>query len=85
MYEAGYLFAESLLEDAAAGVGAMFFDEGVNFFAAEGGEDFDVAFGFCVAHVEPELVELVGRGVSAVEPYVALFGLAKLLAVGLGD
>ena len=63
----------------------MLFDEAVNFFLGEVGENLDVTFCFLVAHVEPELIESIRRGAVAVEPDVALFSLTKLLAVCFGD
>ena len=63
----------------------MLFDEMIDFFLGEVGENLDVAFSFFVTHIEPELVESIGGSAVAVEPDVALFGLTKLLAVCLGD
>ena len=63
----------------------MFGDECVDRRTVEQGEDLDVAFGVVVAHVEPELVELVGRRIARIEPHVAALGLAELGAVGLRD
>ena len=61
----------------------MLFDEGIDLFFGQAREDFDVAFGLFIAHVEPELVEGVRCGAMAVEPHVALFRFAEFLAVGL--
>ena len=85
MHHAGHFFAQTLLQHAAAGVGAVLGDEGVDFVLRERGENLDVTLCLFVAHVEPELVELIGRGALRVEPHVALLGLAELLAVGLCD
>ena len=85
MDHAGHFLAEPLLQEAASRVGRMFGDEGVNLVLGERGENPDVSGGFVVAYVEPELVELVGRGITLVEPYVAALGLAELAAVALGD
>ena len=63
----------------------MLGDERLDGLAVEQRENLDVALGILVAHVEPELVELVGRRVACIEPYVATLGLAELRAVGLGD
>src|SRR3712207_9482097 len=63
----------------------MLLDEGGDGGLVQVGEDLDVLLCLGVAYVEPELVEGVGRGAVAVEPYVAALGLAKFLAVGLGD
>ena len=52
--------------------------------AVEQREYLDITLGVLVADVEPELVELIGRGVARVEPDVAALGLAELGAVGLG-
>ena len=63
----------------------MFGGQRLDGLAVQQREDADVTLGVLVADVEPELVELVGRGVARVEPYVAALGLAELRAVGLGD
>ena len=51
----------------------------------EVGEDADIALCLIVSHVEPELIEGIGRGALGVEPNVATLRLAKLLAIGLRD
>ena len=81
----GQLLGQLLLQDAQARVFAMLLDEGVDGRLVERGEYLDVAFCVLVGHVEPELVEGVGRGAVAVEPDVAFLRLAELLAVGLSD
>ena len=85
MYHYGNLFCQTTLQHAAAWVLTVLVDERLDGIALERGEYLDVLLGFFVAHVEPELVEGVRRGAVAVEPDVAALGLAKLLAVGLGD
>ena len=85
MYHYGNLFCQTTLQHAAAWVLTVLVDERLNGLAVERGEYLDVLLGFLVAHVEPELVEGVRRGAVAVKPDVAALGLAKLLAVGLGD
>ena len=85
MHQACNLFAQSFLQAAATRVGTVLLDERIDFVLFERGENLDVAFGFGITHVEPELIELVRRGVAFVEPHVTLLGFAKLFAVGLGD
>ena len=85
MHHAGHFLAEALLQHAAAGVGAVLGDEGIDFVLRERGENLDVALCLFIAHVEPELIELIGRGALRVEPHVALLGFSELLAVGLCD
>ena len=85
MNHAGHLLTEALLERAAAGIGAVLGNEGVDLVVTQTGENLDVALCLLVTDVEPELVEPVRRGVAAVEPDIALLRLAELLAVGLGD
>ena len=63
----------------------MFGDQVVDGLFIEQREDLDVALGVLVAGVEPELVELVRRRITRVEPYVAALGLAELGAVGFGN
>ena len=83
--EAGYFFAEPLLQHATTGVGTMFLDETLYLVVRQRGEYLDVAFGLLVTYIEPELIELVRTGALAVEPYIALLGLAELLTISLGD
>ena len=59
--------------------------QGLNFFAALGGENADVVAGIFVRCIEPKLVELVGAGAVGIEPHVAALGLSKLGAVRLLD
>lgn len=60
-------------------------DQGFDRIAIEHRKDADVAFGIFVAGVEPELIELVWRGVSGIEPDVSAFGFSEFRAVGLLD
>ena len=85
MYHHGDLFGQSLLQGTEVGCGLLLADECLDLLTGEGGEDLDVFLRIGIAHVEPELVELVGGGVAPVEPYVAALGLAELAAIGLGD
>lgn len=85
MHHDGHLLAQAFLELATAWILTMLGNESVDGFLCQVGKDANVALGFFVAHVEPELVESIGGGALAVEPHVALLGLAKLLAIGLGD
>jgi len=81
----GDLACEHFLELARVGGFAMLGDELVYFIAREHGEYLYVPLGVLVGDVEPELVELVGRGQPGVEPDVPFLGFAELGAVGLGD
>ena len=63
----------------------MFGYQGFDFFLAERSENLDVLGSVIIAHVQPELVELVRRSLVRVEPDVARFGLAELATVGLSD
>ena len=85
MYQHGDLLGQALLQHAATGILLVLLNELVDGLLVERSEYLDVAFGILVAHVEPELVEAVGRGALGVEPDVAALGLAELLAVALGD
>ncbi len=85
VYHHGDLFGQPLLQRTQVGGGLLLADQCLDLFAGEGGEDLDVLLRVGIAYVEPELVELVGRGVAPVEPYVAALGLAELAAIGLGD
>ncbi len=85
MNHRGDLLGQALLQGALTGVGSLLGNECFHLFAAQGGENLDVFFGVGVADVQPELIELIGRRVAAVEPDVAALGLAEFAAVGLGD
>ena len=85
MNENRYFFTQTALEHATTRVLVVLFDEGIDFFLRERCENLDVALCFFIAYVEPELVEGVRRSAVAVEPYVTLLSLTKLLTVGLSD
>lgn len=80
-----HLLGETTLQGAAARILSVLGDEPLNGFMVEVGEDADIALCLIVSHVEPELVEGIGRGALGVEPNVATLRLAKLLAIGLRD
>ena len=77
------LLSQTLLQHAQVGCLLVLGDQRLNGLAVEQREDTNVALSVVVAHVQPELVELVGRGVASVEPYVTALGLTELRAVGL--
>ena len=81
----GDLLGQSLLERTQVRSLFLLLDERVDFLVRKAGEDLDVFLGVFVGYVQPELVELVRRGVSLVQPYVAGLRLSELLAVGLRD
>lgn len=85
VHHGGDFFGKTFLQWAQAGVLGLLGFEFLNFLLCEVGEDFHVSGCIVVAHVEPKLVELVGRGALGVESHVAALGFAKLGAVGLGD
>ena len=85
MNHSGNLLGQTLLQGALTRVLTLLLDEGVNLLLGQHGEYLDVFFGVLVGDIEPELIELVGRRALGVEPYVAVLGLAELLAVGLGN
>ncbi len=85
MNHCGYLLGEALLQWAQVSSGGLFFFYRSYFFFIKGCENLDVSCSIGIADVKPELIELVGRGVTAVEPNVARFGLAKLASVGFGN
>ena len=84
MYHDGHFFGQPALQCAASRILSVFLYESVNHVFFERGEDFYVALGIVVAHIEPELIESIGCGAVAVEPHIAALCLAKFLAVGLG-
>ena len=85
MHHYGHLLGKELLKLApfrALPVGCYGAFDGL---AVEHREYLDVALGILVADVQPELVELIRGGALRVKPYIALFGLSELSAVGLFD
>ena len=85
MYHGGDLLSQALLQDASSGILVVLGNESVDDVLLQTGEYLDVLLSLLVADVEPELVELVGAGALAVEPYVAALSLSELLAVRLGN
>ena len=81
----GNLLRQPFLQDSQVRGCVVFGDQVVDGLFIEQREDLDVALGVLVAGVEPELVELVRRRITRVEPYVAALGLAELGAVGFGN
>ena len=59
--------------------------EDLDLFLRKEREDLEVFLSFGIAHVEPELIELIRRSIAGVEPDVAAFGLSELASVGLCD
>ena len=60
-------------------------DKSLNSLAVEQCEDLDIALSVVVAHVQPELVELIRRCVASIEPYITRLCLTKLRTVSLGN
>ena len=73
------------MEEACAGVELVPGTECADFFAGKKGEDLYPFFRVGIRGIEPELVELVGRGLFGVEPDIAFLRLAELAAVGFGE
>ena len=82
---AGDFFGKTFLQDAEVRRFFVLFNQRLDLLAAEGGEDLNVAFRIVVAHVQPELVELIRAGVFLAKPDIAALGLAELAAVGFRD
>ena len=81
----GDFFCKTLLKLTGSGVLVVCRNECLDLLFGKGGEDLDVFLGVGVGYVEPELIELVRRGIAGVEPYVSALGLAEFAAVSLGD
>ncbi len=80
-----HFLRQTLLQDSQVRGCVVFGDQVVDGLLIEQREDLDVALGVLVADVQPELVELVRRSITRVEPYVAALGLAELATVGFGN
>ena len=63
----------------------MLGDKGLDSLAVEECEDLDVTLCVVIRYVEPELVELIWRGILCIEPYITALGLAELCTICLGD
>ncbi len=84
VYHTCKLLGQTLLQRSQVRRRIVLGYESIYRLAVEQREYLDITLGVLVADVEPELVELIGRGVARVEPDVAALGLAELGAVGLG-
>ena len=60
----------------------VFGDKRIYLVFLQRGEYLDIPFGVIVAHVHPELEELVRTGVAAVQPDVSAFGFAEFATIG---
>ena len=60
-------------------------NQSLNSLAVEEGEDLDITLCVVIRYVEPELVELIWRGVLCIEPYVTALGLTELCTISLGN
>ena len=85
VYHCGDFLGQTLLQRTCAGILSLLLDESGNLLTGQFSEYLDIFFSISVRNVEPELVELVGRGVARIEPHIAAFGLAEFSSVGLGD
>ena len=63
----------------------MLRDKPIYLLSLQRGEDLDIALRIIITYVEPELIELIRRGIFAVEPDITALGLSELAAVGFGD
>ena len=78
-----HFLGQTLLKDAQMGSSLVLGRQSVNLLLGQCSEYLYVAFGILVAHVQPELVELIWRSVARVEPDVSGLCLAELATVGL--
>ena len=63
----------------------MFFHQSINHILLQRSEDLDVTFCIIIAHVQPELIELIRSGTLRIEPDITTLGLTELLTVALGN
>ena len=80
-----HFFGQTFLKHTATRVLLVFLYQVVYHLFLQTGENLDIAGSIIIAHVEPELIELVRCSALGIEPDVATLCLTKLLAVGLGD
>ena len=81
----GDLLSETPLEKALVGSLVVLRLQCLDLLLTQVGEDPDVLLGILVGDVEPELVELIRRGIAAIKPDVSALRLAELSSVRLRD
>ena len=72
MNHAGNILGKTLLHQTQMGSGVMLGNKGLTLVLLYIGEYLYVTLGILVTYIQPELVELVGRCVLGVEPYVSV-------------
>ena len=77
-----HFLGETFLQQTQVRCLGVLGDESINLVLGEGGKNLDIPLGIGVRDVEPELIELVWRGITSVEPYISALRLAELAAVG---
>ena len=85
MHHDGDLAGQQPLQLAPLGGLAVRRDRILDGLTVQHREDLDKALRILVAHVQPELEELIRRRPVRIQPHVALLGLAELGAVRLAD
>ena len=85
VYHSGDLLGEAFLQRTLSGILGLFGNKLVDLFAGKLGEDLDIFLGIGIRYVQPELVELVGRSLSGIEPYVAALGFSEFSTIGFCD
>ena len=85
VYEYRKLLGKTSLQGAEVCSRSLLCYEIFDLFFSQESENLDVTGGIFVTHIQPKLVESVGRSVTTVEPNIPLLGLAKLTSVCLGN
>ena len=79
----GHFFSQTLLKHTQMRSLFMLSNQRVYFFFGKRSENLDVTLCVIIAHVQPELIELVRRSISRVKPYIARLGLAEFCSISL--
>ena len=77
-----YFLSQTFLEYTQVRSLFVFCNQAFYFFFAQWSEYLDITLSVFVAYIQPELIELVRRGISCVQPDISWFCLTKFTTVG---
>src|SRR5699024_5411276 len=76
-----HLFSQAFLEDTQVRSRLMFRNQSLNLLLLDRSKYFDIAFSVGITDIQPELIELVRRSITRVQPDIARFRFTELAAV----
>ena len=71
MNHACNLLCKALLQRAHTRVFSLLGHKGFNLLTRKLGKNLYIAFGIGIAHIKPELIELIRRSILRIKPYVS--------------